>query len=91
MFRADGFAPAAGHRQERKEKRDRATGLTLSEIAHRERFRALTTEETAARSRLVAREMAVRWREENPDEWQRVLNQKFSEKVSRKLNLLPAE
>ena len=56
IFLAGEFVSATGYRQERKEKRDRATNLTLSEIAYRERFRALTSEEAAARSRLVARD-----------------------------------
>ncbi len=65
------FGPATSQRkpdeqQPRAEKRDRATRLTLSEIARRERLRGgLTPEEAQARSRLVAREIALRWRQAN--------------------------
>jgi hypothetical protein len=65
------FGPATIQRepveeQSRPEKRDRATRLTLSEIARRERLRGgLTQEEAQARSRLVAREIALRWRQAN--------------------------
>lgn len=59
-----------------KAKRDKRSGLTLAELAEIERFRPLTDEETAARKRLVDRELLRRWREADPHAWQALIVRK---------------
>lgn len=59
-----------------KVKRDKRSGLTLAELAEIERFRPLTEDETAARKRLVDRELLRRWREADPHAWQALIVRK---------------
>jgi predicted NAD-dependent protein-ADP-ribosyltransferase YbiA (DUF1768 family) len=80
---SDDVASAMGSQHEPREKRDRATKLTLSDLAFRERFRSLTPEEAAARSRLVAREMAARWRAVNSEKSQEAADQRYRQRIGR--------